>query len=146
MARTPPHRPKRPPARTLTPPLKPSRSQAFPGAPRPGNRGTSRPSRTANRSTAARLGAGFRFEAVCVGCGCTDNQACVSELGEGCCYWVALDHRTLRGVCSACAERMCSALLANVHRLDADSQWPRPRGDTPMFGGAAEPRRRPSIA
>lgn len=150
MARKPPKRAKRPPGRTLTPPRHPSRSQAFPGAPRPGNRGTSRgSSRTANRSTSGKLPKrrpGFAFfasEVFCIGCGCTGDEACVSDLGP--CHWVAL--KRPRGICSVCAARMCSALLANVHCLDADSQHRlRRSGDTPMFGGAAEPRRRPSIA
>jgi hypothetical protein len=33
----------------------------------------------------------------CVGCGCTDLQAC-----EGGCSWLAADHQAGSGVCSKC--------------------------------------------
>lgn len=122
MTAKPPRRPKRPPGRTVTNPPGPRRSQAFSGAPKPGNRAASRPSRTANVHTLS-----VQRPRFCIGCGCTDNQACVSDLGEPC-HWVAADNR--RGVCSECATRMCTALLANVHSQDADSEgWPRPSDD-----------------
>lgn len=36
-------------------------------------------------------------ESTCIGCGCTDNQAC-----EGGCDWLAENRVTRRGVCSSC--------------------------------------------
>lgn len=38
--------------------------------------------------------------ATCIGCACTDMQACVAD-GEPC-YWLRLDRDAGRGVCSAC--------------------------------------------
>lgn len=38
----------------------------------------------------------------CRGCGCTDDNACITEHGP--CAWVLLDVETLTGVCSACAQ------------------------------------------
>ncbi|HHR3735875.1 TPA: hypothetical protein ACS5XR_005391, partial [Salmonella enterica] len=40
-------------------------------------------------------------EAVCVGCGCTDNNACVNEFREPC-HWLKVNYETGRGVCSSC--------------------------------------------
>ncbi|EAM3008143.1 ParA family protein [Salmonella enterica] len=40
-------------------------------------------------------------EAVCVGCGCTDNNACVNEFREPC-HWLKVNHETGLGVCSSC--------------------------------------------
>lgn len=39
-------------------------------------------------------------EAKCVGCGCTDSQACF-----GGCYWLKVDRKKRRGVCSSCPEK-----------------------------------------
>ena len=36
-------------------------------------------------------------EAKCIGCGCTDNHACL-----GSCYWLVVDYKIGRGVCSNC--------------------------------------------
>ncbi|EIC4423041.1 hypothetical protein LAB87_004935, partial [Salmonella enterica subsp. enterica serovar Cerro] len=40
-------------------------------------------------------------EAVCVGCGCTDNNACVNEFREPC-HWLKVNRQTGLGVCSSC--------------------------------------------
>ncbi|EBY8645171.1 ParA family protein [Salmonella enterica subsp. enterica] len=40
-------------------------------------------------------------EAVCVGCGCSDNNACVNEFREPC-HWLKVNYETGRGVCSSC--------------------------------------------
>ncbi|EIT6418004.1 ParA family protein [Salmonella enterica] len=40
-------------------------------------------------------------EAVCVGCGCTDNNACVNEFREPC-HWLKINRQTGLGVCSSC--------------------------------------------
>ncbi|AXD73906.1 AAA family ATPase [Salmonella enterica] len=40
-------------------------------------------------------------EAVCVGCGCTDNNACVNEFREPC-RWLKVNRQTGLGVCSSC--------------------------------------------
>lgn len=39
--------------------------------------------------------------AVCIGCACDDNHACIDGLDEPC-HWVRLDRETGLGVCSAC--------------------------------------------
>jgi hypothetical protein len=36
-------------------------------------------------------------EAKCVACGCSDSMACPSG-----CYWLVVDRRTGKGVCSNC--------------------------------------------
>lgn len=41
--------------------------------------------------------------AICVGCGCTDNNACVNEYRETC-YWLKVNRETGMGVCSCCPE------------------------------------------
>lgn len=45
---------------------------------------------------------------VCVGCGCDDLHACVSEMGDAC-YWLKVNYDTKQGVCSECE-----------HLIDAD--------------------------
>ncbi len=42
-----------------------------------------------------------RSGTICIGCGCTDNHACVNEWHEPC-HWLKVDHRAGLGVCSAC--------------------------------------------
>lgn len=61
----------------------------------------------------------IRIERVttCIGCGCTDIQACDNGLGDPC-YWVSVNAKRQLGVCSECAIRMCDALL--FHESDAD--------------------------
>ncbi|WP_219729122.1 hypothetical protein [Pectobacterium odoriferum] len=41
--------------------------------------------------------------ATCIGCGCTDNHACVNEYHEAC-HWLRVNRNTGLGVCSQCAE------------------------------------------
>lgn len=41
----------------------------------------------------------------CVGCGCSDDDACVDEFLETC-RWLRVDRDIGRGVCSACPERV----------------------------------------
>ncbi|EDO1895704.1 hypothetical protein CBZ97_004245 [Salmonella enterica] len=41
--------------------------------------------------------------ATCVGCGCTDNNACVNEFREAC-YWLKVNRQTGLGICSFCPE------------------------------------------
>jgi hypothetical protein len=40
-------------------------------------------------------------EYTCVGCGCTDSQACA-----GGCYWLSKDAKTHTGVCSECPDKL----------------------------------------
>jgi hypothetical protein len=40
-------------------------------------------------------------EARCVGCGCTDSQACA-----GGCYWLEVNRRDGTGVCSSCPDQV----------------------------------------
>lgn len=42
--------------------------------------------------------------ATCIGCGCTDLQACEGETGP--CSWVRLDREAGLGVCSECPEQV----------------------------------------
>ncbi|GAB1832080.1 hypothetical protein MyNCGM70_49680 [Achromobacter xylosoxidans] len=42
--------------------------------------------------------------AQCVGCGCTDRQACCGTKGADPCYWLRVDRTLGKGVCSGCAE------------------------------------------
>jgi hypothetical protein len=39
-----------------------------------------------------------RATATCIGCGCTDQRACI-----GGCHWLRVDYAKGRGVCSTCA-------------------------------------------
>ncbi|EBW2193940.1 hypothetical protein KZK20_002360 [Salmonella enterica] len=41
--------------------------------------------------------------ATCVGCGCTDNNACVNEYHDTC-YWLKVNRQSGLGVCSFCIE------------------------------------------
>lgn len=43
------------------------------------------------------------MDAVCIGCGCSEFDPCIIPLrsGSSTCYWVAVDRRVGRGVCSA---------------------------------------------
>lgn len=39
-------------------------------------------------------------EAVCIGCGCSDNNACFENFQA--CYWLKVDREKQQGVCSNC--------------------------------------------
>ena len=41
----------------------------------------------------------------CIGCGCTEDNACDGGFGDGC-YWLKLDQETGLGVCSECDEHL----------------------------------------
>lgn len=52
-------------------------------------------------------------EAVCIGCGCSDNNACVTTVtldtpssGLQGCFWVKVDYAAGIGVCSECVEHI----------------------------------------
>ncbi|EIW8458068.1 hypothetical protein MIL71_004194 [Salmonella enterica subsp. enterica serovar Reading] len=49
--------------------------------------------------------------ATCVGCGCSDNDACVNEYRDTC-HWLKVNRQTGLGVCSFCPEFL-SHLLAD---------------------------------
>lgn len=60
----------------------------------------------------------------CIGCGCTDEQAC-----EGGCAWVLVDEASGLGVCSRCEEafddpheRLAEAALGFAPRWEADDE------------------------
>lgn len=40
------------------------------------------------------------FEAQCIGCGCSDMNACVK--GNETCHWLSVDYALQLGVCSNC--------------------------------------------
>lgn len=42
--------------------------------------------------------------ATCIGCGCTDHNACHGE--EGPCWWLEVDYRIGHGVCSCCPDHL----------------------------------------
>ncbi|WP_238890961.1 hypothetical protein [Achromobacter insuavis] len=42
--------------------------------------------------------------AQCVGCGCTDNEACCDTKGTDLCYWLRVDRTLGKGVCNWCEE------------------------------------------
>lgn len=42
--------------------------------------------------------------AQCVGCGCTDIDACCDTKGSDSCYWLRVDRTLGKGVCSWCTE------------------------------------------
>lgn len=42
-------------------------------------------------------------EAFCIGCGCSDYNACRSIV-RGACYWLRVDYTEGKGVCSTCSE------------------------------------------
>jgi hypothetical protein len=44
-------------------------------------------------------------KAVCIGCGCDDHHACVSDLGDPC-AWLVVDYPAGVGVCSECPDAM----------------------------------------
>ncbi|HBN6266187.1 TPA: hypothetical protein L3N15_004168 [Vibrio parahaemolyticus] len=43
-------------------------------------------------------------EVFCIGCGCSDSKACVTDNGP--CHWLKLDRKNGRGVCSNCSRRL----------------------------------------
>lgn len=48
-------------------------------------------------------------EATCIGCGCTEFEACQpDEKSEDACYWLVVDRRAEVGVCSRCPEKLLS--------------------------------------
>ncbi|CRO04941.1 TPA: hypothetical protein ACGJSI_004101 [Pseudomonas aeruginosa] len=58
--------------------------------------------------------------AECIGCGCTDMCACVSE--DGPCYWLRVDYSRGEGVCSCCSERVAE-WDAEIGRKSIDDQF-----------------------
>lgn len=40
--------------------------------------------------------------AKCIGCGCDDYHACHDEKAGHACYWLRVDRKDGRGVCSCC--------------------------------------------
>lgn len=55
--------------------------------------------------------------AVCIGCGCDDLHACVSETGDAC-YWLKVNYDTKQGVCSECEK----LLEADIDQLPTKVQ------------------------
>ncbi len=44
--------------------------------------------------------------AVCIGCGCTDNRACIDQTFGTPCSWLKVDRKLLIGVCSHCEHKL----------------------------------------
>ncbi len=42
--------------------------------------------------------------ATCIGCGCDDYHACFDEKCGHTCYWLRIDRKVKRGVCSCCED------------------------------------------
>jgi len=57
---------------------------------------------------------------VCIGCGCDDMHACVDDVTEQPCHWLAVDPIIARGVCSACPGEM-----ARWERGDCELSQPK---------------------
>lgn len=55
-------------------------------------------------------------ETVCIGCGCTERNACVDLAGEAC-RWVAVSVDGMTGICSACAVKPIEELLAGPPKV-----------------------------
>lgn len=47
---------------------------------------------------------------VCIGCGCDELHACVTDSGP--CFWIAVEEDAGVGLCSACAEKPLAELVA----------------------------------
>lgn len=45
-------------------------------------------------------------DATCIGCGCTDSQACWDEFHGRPCHWLEVNRHTGRGVCSCCESHL----------------------------------------
>lgn len=43
-------------------------------------------------------------QATCIGCGCTDSNACFDEIEGEPCHWKRVDRKTNLGVCSSCRD------------------------------------------
>ncbi len=54
----------------------------------------------AQKSLANKLLASTALRVFCVGCGCKEVQACLTD--DGPCEWVIIDWTRERGICSAC--------------------------------------------
>lgn len=44
--------------------------------------------------------------ATCIGCGCDDFHACYDQERDAGCYWLRIDRRETKGVCSECADHV----------------------------------------
>jgi hypothetical protein len=88
--------------------------------------------------TAALFAAGHT--AACIGCGCDDMHACYDRGREAGCYWLRLDRKAGKGVCSECEEHVeawdrgdrtshaePAELIENPPRISRPEQ-PRPAG------------------
>jgi hypothetical protein len=42
--------------------------------------------------------------ATCIGCGCTEDNACYDEAAEDACHWIRLEAKAAKGLCSCCSE------------------------------------------
>lgn len=51
------------------------------------------------------LRAAYMPVAVCIGCGCDDNHACVDK-DHHACSWLVVNRKTGKGVCSFCIEHL----------------------------------------
>lgn len=52
-------------------------------------------------------------DATCVGCGCTDSNACVDEFHETC-HWLKVNRKTRLGVCSFCIPFLSHPLTHDI--------------------------------
>lgn len=59
-------------------------------------------------------------ETICLGCGCTDSQACVDGAGRPC-SWAVRDPAGI-GLCSLCLVRPIAELAARLDALTAPAR------------------------
>lgn len=68
--------------------------------------------------------------ATCIGCGCTDRQACVGD--DGPCSWLAVDYAAGVGVCSYCqtqlgrwntGDRSVVLMVAKIRKAGGDEPY-----------------------
>jgi hypothetical protein len=60
-------------------------------------------------------------ERICVGCGCTDENACIDPVTGEPCYWVDTGGTGLRGdLCSVCAYRAIEETSLGLEQTDEE--------------------------
>jgi len=56
----------------------------------------------------------------CIGCGCTDERAC--SIPPSGCYWLAVDIKTNKGCCSACASHLDQFVMDHPSAITYDTR------------------------
>jgi hypothetical protein len=58
----------------------------------------------------------------CVGCNCTDLQACFDDVTGCACHWLVVNRATGTGVCSCCAEHVPAWQASNAAASDSGAR------------------------